>query len=360
MRDTGAMAEPGWTFSEKSFYLAEFRGRSLGLVVPEPLSAEEIDALVAVLDEFSKNDTRIVVLSPHRVCVEALAGRVAGAEEADWVGGLWRRLQGEGRAGLALDPDGFVEHSGAIVLALRLARVVWLDARGALRRSSGARWSVMSAADLGELLEGDAEGLGARDRALLGQIRLLLEGGMPAVNLCSAAGLADELFTYAGSGTFFTRERYVDVRWLGIDDFDAAADLIARGVAEGYLVPRDEAGIERVLSHGFGVFVEGRYLAGIGALLPFSDAGSAEIAGLYTLTRFMGEGVGGQLIRFAADEAAKRGYDAVYACTTSDRVIDFFTRHGFAQVELESLPEEKWRRYAPERRARLRALRRTL
>ena len=351
------MAEPGWTFSEKSFYLAEFRGRSLALVAPEPLPADEVETLLALLDEFSKNDTRIVVLSPHRASVEALVGRVGVAEGSDWVGALWRRLQGERRAGLALDPDRFADRSREIALELRLARVVWLDARGALRRPSGARWSAMSAADLRELFEADAEPLDAQDGALLAQIRLLLEGGVPAVNLCSVAGLADELFTYEGSGTFFTRERYVDVRWLGIDDFDAAADLIARGVAEGYLVRRDDASVERVLSHGFGVFVEGRYLAGIGALLPFSDGGSAEIAGLYTLTRFMGEGVGGHLIRFAADEAVKRGYAAVYACTTSDRVIGFFARHGFAQVELESLPEEKWRSYAPERRARLRALR---
>ena len=106
------MAEPGWTFSEKSFYLAEFRGRSLALVAPEPLPADEVETLLALLDEFSKNDTRIVVLSPHRACVEALVGRVGVAEGADWVGALWRRLQAERRAGLALDPDRFADTEG--------------------------------------------------------------------------------------------------------------------------------------------------------------------------------------------------------------------------------------------------------
>ena len=57
----------------------------------------------------------------------------------------------------------------------------------------------------------------------------MLEAGLPAVNICSAEGLAEELFTYAGSGTLFTRDRYMSVRRLGIDDFDAAHDLIHRG-----------------------------------------------------------------------------------------------------------------------------------
>jgi hypothetical protein len=59
-------------------------------------------------------------------------------------------------------------------------------------------------------------------------------------------GLADELFTYGGSGTIFTRERYVVVRRLCLDDYDAADDLIARGVAEGFLAPRSPDEIERV------------------------------------------------------------------------------------------------------------------
>jgi N-acetylglutamate synthase-like GNAT family acetyltransferase len=172
--------------------------------------------------------------------------------------------------------------------------------------------------------------------------------------------LADELFTYAGSGTLLTPERYVEVRRLGVDDFDAAADLIARGVDEGYLAPRSDAAVDVALGQAFGAFIEGRYLAGIGALIAYADDGVAEIASLYTLTRFLGEGVGGHLVGFALDRARAGGYAGVFACTTSQRVEDFFLRQGFALASAETLPASKWRGYSPERRAEVRCLKRGL
>ena len=57
-------------------------------------------------------------------------------------------------------------------------------------------------------------------------VEAILSAGVAAVNLCRLDGVADELFTYDGSGTLFTREGYVAVRRLGFDDYDAATDLI--------------------------------------------------------------------------------------------------------------------------------------
>lgn len=188
----------------------------------------------------------------------------------------------------------------------------------------------------------------------------MLETGVPAVNVCSAEGLDDELFTYAGSGTLFTRERYIGVRPLGIDDYDMAWDLIGRGVAEGYLAPRGPDQLDAVLAHGLGAFVEGRHLAGIGALLPGGDGRSGEIASLYTLTRFLGEGVGVSLVAFAVARARQLGYAYVFACTTSDPVGAFFERNGFRAVGADGVPTEKWRQYDPARRSRVRCYRREL
>jgi len=68
-------------------------------------------------------------------------------------------------------------------------------------------------------------------------------------------------------------------------------------VDEGYLAPRPPEDVERVLASGFGAFVEGRHLAGIGALLVYPGRKVGEVASLYTLTRFLGEGVGHNLVR---------------------------------------------------------------
>src|SRR5204862_6044357 len=150
----------------------------------------------------------------------------------------------------------------------------------------------------------------------------------------------------------------VDVRPRGIDDVAAASDLVARGVAGGYLAPRGEPGVDRVLANGYGASVERSHLAGIGALVPQPESGTGEIASLYTLTRFLGEGIGGQIVAALCEIAREREYSCVFACTTSERVAGFFERNGFARVAPNELPAEKWRDYDPARRARLPCLRR--
>jgi amino-acid N-acetyltransferase len=360
MRHTPDMSGAAWTFTEKSFYLAEFRRRSLGVALPLAV----IDAgskLEAVMDELVDNGTRCVLLTPARSNLAGI-GRlsVLQASETDWVARLWHAQQAGQRVALELDPARFAAACREAALRLRLAKLVWIDERGGLFGADGARISMVDVADLDRMLvEPDAPHVS--DHAdLLAEIRPMLANGLPSVSLCSLKGLEDELFTYAGSGTFFTRERYAEVRRLALDDFDAAADLIRRGVEEGYLAPRENGELDGLLGSAFGVFIEGRYLAGIGSLVPHVKDRAGEIAGLYTLTRFVGEGVGRHLVRFALELAAEAGYAYVFACTTSERVEAFFWRHGFTSVSAQDLPASKWRGYPPERRARLRCLKRDI
>ena len=84
---------------------------------------------------------------------------------------------------------------------------------------------------------------------------------------------------------------------------------------------------------------------------------AAEIASLYTLTRFVGEGVGGHLVAAAVERARDRGFAYVFVCTTSDRVVDFFERNGFRRATHAEVPEGKWETCDSERRARLVCLR---
>ena len=111
--------------------------------------------------------------------------------------------------------------------------MVWVDAAGGLVRTDGERDSFIDAAELRDRIAGVTPV--CRPDEILVHVEAMLSAGVAAVNLCTLSGVADELFTYDGSGTLFTREGYVAVRRLGLDDFDAAADLIERGTAEGYL-----------------------------------------------------------------------------------------------------------------------------
>jgi len=370
-------------FSERDFYLAEFRGRTLAIALPDARPGDLV-ALEAVLAELGANRTRTLVLSSDRTALERLVGDCVeespgSARDSAWAGRLWRELGHRSAVGI-LVPAGEELASACrrIALRLRLAKLVWAETDGPLLDGDGERVSWVDAAAVDALLAdrpgehgrpGDAgvPVLPEKRRRLLEEIRIMVRSGLPAVNLCSLDGVADDLFTFEGSGTFFARERYLEVRRLGLDEFDAAHELVSRGVGEGYLVARDPEQLEAVLSNAFGVFVEGRYLAGLGALLPVGgDAGrpteprAGEICSLYTLTRFLGEGVGGHLVGFALECAEEAGFAYVFACTTSARVRAFFERQGFRTVSPEEIPKSKWEGYPADRQQRVLCVRRDL
>lgn len=348
-------------FSEKAFYLREFRGRTLALAIPGR-ARPELASLEPVLAELEANHTRALLISPAPSVLEALPGTKLLAAAGDGLeGAVWRGFADAPRVGLVVEGERpFAPTCREIALRLRVSKWVCIEPGGGLLRPDGSRASFVDLEELRGLARDGFPAADAERAALLAEVERALDAGLPAVNLCSARGLADELFTYAGSGTLFTAERYVDVRRLGIDDYDAADDLIGRGVAEGYLAPRPPAEVDRVLANGFGAFVEGRHLAGIGALLDHPEAGVGEIVSLYTLTRFLGEGIGGHLVAFALERARERGHAQTFACTTSERVAGFFERQGFHRVAADALPASKWRGYDPARRARTVCLRREL
>ncbi len=347
----------GEPFTEKAFYLADFRERTLAIAGGADALADPAPVR-SVFAELEPNRTRIVLLTTDAAFARALDAPIVALARERARGSLWRALRSAPRVALLVDPGApFAAACRELAVSLRVSKLVFLDPVGALVRGDGARLSFVDLDELAALLA-DPTGDAARRAPLLREVDAALRGGVAAVNLCTAAGLGEELFSYAGSGTLFTVGRYVDVRPLGIDDFAAASDLVARGVAEGFLAPRSEPDVDLLLANGFGAFVERSHLAGIGALVPLPESGAGEIASLYTLTRFLGEGIGGYILSALCQVARERGHAFVFACTTSERVAGFFERNGFKRVGPAEIPAEKWRDYDPERRARVLCLRR--
>jgi amino-acid N-acetyltransferase len=346
-------------FTEKGFYLEEFHGKTVAIAGP----AAELRSpapLIQVVEELTANGIWVLLLSTERAALEPVLGeRVLSMASPRLEGTVWRELREASRAGIVMAGSlAFAPACREAAVRLGLSKLVWIDREGGIALPGGQRASFVHLEELRELL-GGRHGDGRR-AALLREIEAMLVGGVPAVNVCTLEGLHDELFTYEGSGTLFTEERYVVVRRLGIDDFDAASNLVARGSEEGYLAPRSPAQLDELLASAYGAFIEGYHLAGIGALLVDEHARCAEIASLYTLTRFLGEGVGGQLVSHTLERARQLGIAYVYACTISERVAAFFERSGFYRVPSSSLPAAKWRGYDPARRALLVCLRRDL
>jgi len=252
----------------------------------------------------------------------------------------------------------------ALAAELRVSKLVLLHPGGGLLAAGRAPLSFVDENVLETLLrQGEAEwsGLGDR-RSLLVAVREAIQSGVESVNVCAPEGIADELFTYAGSGTLFTRGDYCHVAPLGIDDFAQAERLLERGQREGLLKHRSPEEMARVLAEGVGASLTGHHLAGVAGLVtaPYVADRCGEIVGLYTITRFKGEGIGERLVNHLVADAERQGLDYVFACTVDSRAQQFFERLGFEPVGAGDVPASKWCGYDPRRRARVAVLRRLL
>jgi amino-acid N-acetyltransferase len=265
---------------------------------------------------------------------------------------------------LAGDASAFPRQPAALAAALRVSKLVLVDPAGGLLATAAEPLSFVDENVLDTLLrQGQAEWSGLGDRRdLLLAVREALGGGVGSVNLCTAEGVADEIFTYVGSGTLFTQGDYCRIDPLGLDDFAQAERLLQRGQQERLLRRRTPEETAAVLAAGFGATLVPRHLAGIAGLLtvPYEAARAGEIVGLYTITRFKGEGIGERLVARLVAEAERLGLDYVFACAVDARAQQFFARLGFERVEPDAVPAAKWAHYDARRRMRVGVYRRTL
>jgi N-acetylglutamate synthase-like GNAT family acetyltransferase len=389
---------------EKQFYLEEFRGRTLMIAV----SAPELQAPVALADvlgpvaaDLVNAGARVVLLlasddeAHRRRLSEDLARALpafAGGPEAPALfpapgpGSCWPTITGAaGQVGddflvriwltLRRTPvfvgfvTGITTNQFTLVATdaasrLRVHKLVLVDPEGGIADASGQVLAFMDEAVLATVLSvGQAEwaGLGHR-RNTFEAVRNALLQGVGSVNLCRLPELAHELFTYNGAGTLFTLSDYCAVERLGIDDFAEVEKLLARGVREGVLKPRSLEEIARFLLHAYGASVGNHHLAGVCGLeaAPYADQHAGEVVGLYTITRFKGEGIGRKLLARVVADATRLGLRYLFACTTSPQAQAFFEREGFRVVPQSAVPAAKWVDYPPDRREHVVALRREL
>jgi len=372
-------------FSEKDFYLEQFRGRSVVVAIAPAATAGRPDLrhLAGAIVDLARNGTRVLLWWPRgdpaaerflRAALARALRRGRRRTEAPWPpvvrleaaapgqpraevlrALLWGTLRRERLCMLLAEPA-FPRAAATLAVALRVPKLVLIDSGGGLT-AGPSRLSFVEENGLEALLrEGQAEwsGLGDR-RELLAAVREALEGGVETVNLCAPDGIAEELFTYAGSGTLFTRDDYCHLAPLGLDDFAQAERLIERGQREGLLKVRTPDEIAAMLSVAHGAMVCGRHLAGVAGLLtaPYAEARAGEIVGLYTITRFKGEGIGERLVDRLLADAEARGLAYVFACAVDERAMQFFARLGFERVSPDRVPAAKWVGYDARRRARV-------
>lgn len=387
-------------FDEKQFYLDEFRGHTLLFSIPvtELASDPDYECLAAMVRELLTNDTRVIVLvgAPDRARSEQvlrrLQRRLGPLIFRDETIPLFPERRARAAAFTEVPPDAFATPASASVLLsavwttlrrgplfvgviagadadatkamaqqvatrLRVHKLILVHPAGGISGSDGKQLSFMDETMLTALVAaGQAEWAGlAERRPALEAVRAALLGGVASVNLCTLAGAPRELFTYTGSGTLCTHADYCTIQRLGIDDFEEVERLIERGQREGLLKMRTVDEIAVMLINGYGATIGAHHLAGMCALVtePYAGEHAGEIVGLYTITRFKGEGVGGRLIARVLDDARNAPLAYVFACTTEERAQAFFERQGFRRVGTDNVPAAKWASYDPQRKAQV-------
>src|SRR5437867_7703537 len=228
---------PPEPFEEKDFYLEEFRGRSALVALAPAVTDADLGSLASAVADLVRNDTRVFLWWPaaERRLLAALrrsralarprkdrrpqvpvvrldaAGPAASPETLR--AALWLAARRARLCVLTVSASGsFPRDAVELAIELRVPTLVLVDPRGGLDVGAG-RLSFVDENLLDTLLRrGEAEwsGLGER-RVLLAGVGAALAGGVESVNLCTPEGVAEELFTYVGSGTLFPQGDYCHV-----------------------------------------------------------------------------------------------------------------------------------------------------
>ena len=151
-----------------------------------------------------------------------------------------------------------------------------------------------------------------------------------------------EIFTHDGVGTMVVEDTLDDLRPATIDDVGAILQLIEPLEADGTLVPRGRAIIERDVEN-FTVLEHDGVIYGCATLHDYPADAMAEMGCLIVHSEWQGTGEGEMLLRHMESRARALGAKRFFVLTT--RTSHWFLKRGFVQGGVADLPKEKQAHY---------------
>lgn len=180
-----------------------------------------------------------------------------------------------------------------------------------------------------------------------------LKGGVRRAHLVGHSiegGLLRELYSRDGAGTLVTGEVFEGLRAATMHDVPGIMTLIRPLEEEGILVERSRELLEQEVDR-FLVIERDGMIIGCAALHLFPRAKSAEIACVAVHDAYREEGRGEQLLEVLEKRAKSMGLKRIFVLTT--RTAHWFRERGYVPRTLKELPEERKKRYAPERGSKI-------
>ncbi|HLS50779.1 MAG TPA: amino-acid N-acetyltransferase [Burkholderiaceae bacterium] len=228
-------------------------------------------------------------------------------------------------------------------IALRAEKLIFLTHECSVLNEDGsidtelAREVADSLIASGELDEDTAEFLRYASYAV--------KRGVPRAHLLSYTldgAVLLEIFTHDGVGTMVVEDKLDDLRAATIDDVGAILQLIEPLEADGTLVPRGRAVVEREVEL-FTVLEHDGVIYGSVAVVPYLEDDMAEMACLIVHPEWQGEGDGELLLRHAESKARAIGAKRLFVLTT--RTSHWFLKRGFVQGGVADLPKVRQAQY---------------
>ena len=179
----------------------------------------------------------------------------------------------------------------------------------------------------------------------LGAASKAVRGGVPRAHIVPYpldGSVLLEIFTHDGVGTMVVEDKLDDLRSANLDDVGAILQLIEPLEADGTLVARGRAAVERDVER-FTVLEHDGFIYGCVSITPYLSQGMVEMACLIEHPDWQGEGEGELLLRHAESRARTLGVSSLFVLTT--RTSHWFIKNGFVQGSVEDLPKEKQAQY---------------
>ena len=166
-----------------------------------------------------------------------------------------------------------------------------------------------------------------------------LDGGVARGHILDgleADSLLNEIFSSVGVGTLFYNHEYQKIRWARASDSQNLFDLTRDPTETEELAHRSLREIEERIDSYFVYEIDG-YILGCGSLVSFANSKTFEFASLIVKQSQLGKGLAQKLVKFAEEEALKKGATQLVALST--QTFAFFTQKcGFKEGTIDDLP----------------------
>ena len=231
----------------------------------------------------------------------------------------------------------------SVAIALRAEKLIFLTQDAFVQNEDGSVDTELAREDADRLLASGT--LDEDTAAFLTAASRAVKRGVARAHLLPYTldgSILLEIFTHDGVGTMVVEDTLDDLRPATIDDVGAIVQLIEPLEADGTLVPRGRAVVERDVEK-YTVLEHDGVIYGCVAMMPYLEEKMVEMACLIVHPEWQGTGEGEMLLRHAEGKARAMGAQRLFVLTT--RTSHWFLKRGFTQGGVSDLPRERQASY---------------